>query len=48
MNAFLNPHGNGPSLTGITDVTAHSTSLFQEMNHHRTLRTCLNLKVILV
>ena len=30
MNAFLNPHNNGPSLTGITDVTAHSISLFQE------------------
>ena len=30
MNAFLNPHSNGPSLTGIIDVTAHSISLFQE------------------
>ena len=30
MNAFLNPHNNGPSLTGIIDVTAHSIGLFQE------------------
>ena len=30
MNAFLNPHNNGPSLTGIIDVTAHSISVFQE------------------
>ena len=30
MNAFLNLHKNGPSLTGIIDVTAHSISLFQE------------------
>ena len=30
MNSFLNPHNNGPPLTGVTDVTAHSTSLFQE------------------
>ena len=30
MNALLNPHNNGPSLTGIIDVTAHSISLFQE------------------
>ena len=29
MNAFLNPR-NGASLTNIIDVTAHSTSLFQE------------------
>ena len=29
MNAFLNPH-NGTSLTGITDVTAHSISIYQE------------------
>ena len=40
MNAFLNPHNNGPSLTGIIDVTAHSTSLFQkEMSHLKILRT---------
>ena len=30
MNSFLNPHNNGPSLAGVIDVTAHSTSLFQE------------------
>ena len=30
MNAFLNPHNNGPSLTGVIDITAHSISLFQE------------------
>ena len=30
MNSFLNPHINGPSLTGVIDVTAHSISLFQE------------------
>ena len=30
MNAFLNPHNNGPLLTGIIDVTAHSVSLFRE------------------
>ena len=29
MNSFLNPK-NGPSLTGVIDVTAHSVSLFQE------------------
>ena len=30
MNSFLNPHNNGPSLTGVIDVTAHSISLLQE------------------
>ena len=30
MNSFLNPHNNGPSLTGVIDVTAHGISLFQE------------------
>ena len=29
MNAFANPR-NGASLTDIIDVTAHSTSFFQE------------------
>ena len=29
MNSFLTPQ-NGPSLTGVIDVTAHSISLFQE------------------
>ena len=30
MNSFLNQQNNGPSLTGIIDVTAHSISVFQE------------------
>ena len=30
MNLFLNPHNNGPGLTGVIDVTAHSIGLFQE------------------
>ena len=30
MNSFLNHNNNGPSLTGVIDVTAHSISLFQE------------------
>ena len=30
MSSFLNPHSNGPSLTGVIDVTARSISLFQE------------------
>ena len=30
MNSLLNPHNNGPSLTGVIDVAAHSISLFQE------------------
>ena len=30
MDAFLNPNNDGPSLTGVIDVTAHSISLFQE------------------
>ena len=30
MNAFFLHHRNGASLTNIFDVTAHSTSLFQE------------------
>ena len=29
MGSFLTPH-NGPSLSGVIDVTAHSISLFQE------------------
>ena len=37
MNAFLNPHSNGPSLTGIIDVTAHSISLFQENEPHKNI-----------
>ena len=30
MNAFLNPNNDGPSLTGVIDITARSISLFQE------------------
>ena len=30
MNSFLNLNNNGPPLTGVIDVTAHSISLFQE------------------
>ena len=30
MSSFLNQHNNGPGLTGIIDVTAHSISVFQE------------------
>ena len=29
-NVCLNPHNNGPSLTGVIDRAAHSISLFQE------------------
>ena len=29
MNSFLNLNNNGPGLTGVIDVTAHSISLFQ-------------------
>ena len=29
MSSFLSPH-NATSLTGLTDITAHSISLFQE------------------
>ena len=47
MNSFLNPRNNGPSLTGVIDVTAHSISLFQEMNNLKIL-TLSYLKVILV
>ena len=39
MNAFLNPHNNGPSLTGITDVTAHSISLFQENEPPKNIKS---------
>ena len=30
MNSFLNPHNNGPGLTGVIDATAHRINLFQE------------------
>ena len=26
MSAFINPNNNGPSLTGVIDVTAHNIS----------------------
>ena len=48
MNAFLNPHNNGPSLTGIIDATAHSISLFQENEPPKNVNDILIPKVILV
>ena len=39
MNAFLNPR-SGASLTNIIDVTAHSISLFQEMNNLKISLGC--------
>ena len=48
MNAFLNPNNNGPSLTGVIDVTAHSISLFQENEPPKIFLTFSYLKVILV
>ena len=30
MNSFLHPHKDGPPLTGVIDIAAHSISLFQE------------------
>ena len=37
MNALIIPH-NGPSLTGIIDVTAHSISLFQENEEPQNIK----------
>ena len=37
MNAYLNPGNNGPSLTGVIDVAAHSVSLFQENEPPRNI-----------
>ena len=48
MNSFLNPHTNGPSLTGVIDVTAHSISLFQEIEPPKHIVDIFNLNVILV
>ena len=48
MNAFLNPNSNGPSLTGVIDVTAHSISLFQENEKPQNINNISYLKVILV
>ena len=47
MNAFLNPHSNGPSLTGVIDITAHSISLFQENGEPQDIKDT-HLKVIVV
>ena len=44
MSAFLNPHINGPSLTGIIDVTAHSISLFQENEPPKNINDTFILK----
>ena len=38
MNAFLNPDNNGPPLTGVIDVTAHSISLFQENEQPKNIK----------
>ena len=38
MNAFLNPQNNGPSLTGVIDITAHSISLFQEYEEPQNIK----------
>ena len=38
MNAFLNPNNNGPSLTGVSDITAHSISLFQENEEPQNIK----------
>ena len=40
MNSFLTPH-NGPSLTCVIDVTAHSISLFQENAPPKTIEDIL-------
>ena len=40
MYAFVNPR-NGASLTNIIDVTAHSTSLFQENEQHNDINGML-------
>ena len=37
MNACINPR-NGPSLTGIIDVTAHSISLLQENEEPQNIK----------
>ena len=40
MNSFLSPH-NGPSLTSVIDVTAHSISLFQENTPPKSIDTSI-------
>ena len=37
MNSLLNLNNNGPSLTGVIDVTAHSISLFQENSQPKNI-----------
>ena len=44
MNAFLNPHNNGPSLTGVIDRTAHSISLFQENEEPQNIKNIFIIK----
>ena len=48
MDSFLNLNNNGPSLTGVIDVTAHSISLFQENAPLKNIEDFSFLKVILV
>ena len=38
MNSFLNPNNNGPSLTGVIDITAHSISLLQENEEPQNIK----------
>ena len=40
MNSFLNPH-NAVNLTGLTDITAHSISSFQENEQPRNIKDML-------
>ena len=44
MNAFLNPHNNGPSFTGVIDITARSISLFQENEEPQNIKDIFILK----
>ena len=44
MNSFLNPHNNGPLLTGVIDVTSHSISLFQENEPPKNIEGIFILK----
>ena len=48
MNSFLNPNNNGPSLTGVIDVTAHSISLLQEHAPPKNIEDIFIPKMILV
>ena len=40
MSSCLNPH-NGTSLTGVTDLTTHSISLFQENEPPQNIKDTL-------